>query len=53
VTASAALAALDADQHALAVDVADLERGDLGYPQPGPVRDAERGPVLEAGRGRD
>ena len=52
-TASTPFAALDADQHSLAVDVADLEGGHLGHSQPGPVGDAECGPVLEAGRGRD
>jgi len=54
----AALAALDlttkssqGDQHALAVDVAHLERRHLGDPQAGALCDAERRPVLEAGRG--
>lgn len=41
------------DQHPLAVDVADFERRHFGHPQPSPVGDGERSPVLEAGRRRD
>ncbi len=33
----AALATLDADQHALAVDIGDLERRDLGHAQAGAI----------------
>ena len=47
-----ALAALDDDEHAPAVDVADLERRHLGDAQPGTVGDGERGAMLEAGRRR-
>jgi hypothetical protein len=39
----------DADQHALAVDVGDLERNDFRDPQPGSVGDAQRRLVFEAG----
>ena len=42
----AALALLDPDQHARAIDVAHLERDDLGDPQSGAVGRAQRGPVL-------
>ena len=49
---AAALAALDLDEHALAVDIADLERGHLSHAQAGAVGDRERGPMLEAGRRR-
>jgi hypothetical protein len=42
----AALALLDPQQHALGVDVADLERDHLGDAQPGAVRGGERRPVL-------
>src|SRR3712207_5789224 len=42
----AALALLDPDQHARAVDVAHLERHDLGDAQSGAVGGAQRGPVL-------
>ena len=41
------------DQHALAVDVADLERRHFGDAQSGAIGDGEGGPVLEAGRCRD
>jgi hypothetical protein len=53
VAAPASLAALDDDQHAPAVDVAHLERRHLGHAQAGTIGHRERGPVLEAGRGRD
>src|SRR5262249_30343565 len=42
-----ALALLDAQQHALAFDVGDLEVGDLGHAQAGTISDAERGLVLD------
>ena len=42
----AALALLDAQQHALGIDVADLERHDFGDAQPGAVGGAERRLVL-------
>ncbi len=48
VTVLAALALLDADQHALAVDVVGSEVCDLRHPQSGAVRDAQRGAVLDA-----
>ena len=44
-----ALPLLDADQHALAVDVGDLEVGDLGDTQTGAVGHAEGGLVFDAG----
>ena len=46
----AALALLDADHHALAVDVGDLERDDLGDAQARAIGDAQRRLVLEPGR---
>ena len=46
----AAFALLDADHHALAVDVADLERDDLGSAQARAIGDAQRRLVLEPGR---
>ncbi len=51
----AALAHLDADQHALGIDVADPQHDDLAAAQTGAVGDAERGLVLEtrAGGGLD
>jgi hypothetical protein len=45
------LAALDADQHALGVDVVGLEVHDLVGAQAGAVAEHEGGLVLEAGRG--
>ena len=45
-----ALAALNDDKHALAVDVADLERRHLGDTQPCTIGDGESGAMLEAGR---
>ena len=45
------LALLDPKRHALAVDIGHLEVRDLGHPQACAVGDAERGFVLEAGRG--
>src|SRR5207253_3632349 len=42
----AALALLDPQQHALGVDVADLERDDLGDAQSGAVGGSECSPVL-------
>jgi hypothetical protein len=49
----AALAALDTNEHPLAVDVADLEGGDLGDPEARAMGDAQGGTVLDAGRGRE
>ena len=46
----APLALLDADQHARAVDVADLEVDDLRHAQAAAVGDAEGGPVLQPWR---
>jgi hypothetical protein len=46
----AALTLLDPDQHARAIDVAHLERYDLGDPQSGAIGCAERGPVLRTWR---
>ena len=46
-----ALAALDPQQHTLAVDVADLQRRHLGDAQAGAIGDRKRGLVLEAGGG--
>ena len=48
----AALALLDAQRHALAVDVADLQRHHFAGAQPGAVGDRQRRLVLQvAGRG--
>ena len=49
----APLALLDPDQHAGAVDVGDLEVGDLGDAQAAAVSDAEGGTVLQARRVRE
>ena len=46
-----ALAALDPEQHALAVDVGDLQRRDLGDAQACAIGDRQRRLVLEAGGG--
>ena len=46
----AAFALLDANDHAFAVDVADLERDHLGGAQTRPVGYAQRGFVLEPWR---
>jgi hypothetical protein len=43
----AAFALLDADHHALAVDVTDLQRHHLGDAQSGPVSHAQRRLVFE------
>src|SRR6202795_2946769 len=51
-TVLAALALLDPDQQALAVDIADLQRDHFGRAQPGTVGNAQRRLVLEAGAGR-
>jgi hypothetical protein len=48
----AALALLDPDQHAGAVDVGDLEVGDLRDAQAAAIGDAQRGAVLQAPRVR-
>src|SRR5271168_4430560 len=45
------LALLDAQQHALAVDIGDLQRDDLGYAQARAIGDAERRLVFDAGGG--
>jgi hypothetical protein len=52
VAAPAALATLDTDQHALAVDVANLEGGNFGNSQARTVGDRECGVMLEACRRR-
>ena len=44
----AALALLDAQHHALAVDVGHLKRGDLRHAQPRTIGDAERRLVFDA-----
>jgi hypothetical protein len=49
----AALALLDAQRHALAVDIADLERDDLAVAQAGAVGDGQRRLVLEVPRRGD
>jgi hypothetical protein len=46
---SAAFTALDADQHALAVDIADFERSDFGDPQACTIGNAQCGAVLGGG----
>ena len=46
----ASLALFDADQHARAVDVVDLEVRDLGHAQARAIGDTERGLVLDARR---
>ena len=51
VAVSSALAALDPDQHALAVDVLDLQRRDLGDAQAGAVGHRQRRLMLETGCG--
>ena len=51
VTIPAALALLDPQHHALAVDVGHLQRGNLGYAQARTIGGAERGLVLDAGGG--
>ena len=43
-------ATLDPEQHASAVDIADLEARDLGDAQAGAISDRQRRLVLEAGR---
>src|ERR1700752_678958 len=52
VTILAAFALLDADDHALAVDVGDLERDHLGGAQAGATGPAQRRLVLQPGRSR-
>jgi hypothetical protein len=46
----APLAALDPQQHALGIDIADLERDDFGDAQPGAVCGGERRLVLRSRR---
>ena len=53
IAVTTALAALDADQHPLAVDVDHLERRHFGNPQPGAISHAQCGAVLEAGCRRE
>jgi hypothetical protein len=45
----AALAHLDADQHALGIDVADAQHDDLATAKSGTIGNAERRLVLEPG----
>ena len=45
-------ALLDAQQHALVIDVGDLQRDDLGHTQTGAIGHAERRLVFDAGGGR-
>src|SRR6202030_3367522 len=45
------LALLNAQQHALAVDIGDLQRDDLGYAQARAIGHAERRPIFYAGGG--
>lgn len=45
----AALAPLDPQQHALGVDIRDLQRDHLGNTQARPIGDAQRRLVFEAG----
>jgi hypothetical protein len=45
----ATLATLDPDQHALAVDIGDLERRDLSHAETGAIGDREGRLMLEAG----
>ena len=52
VTVLAALALADADDHALAVDVVDVQLGDLGDPQAGGISGHEDGTVLDISDGR-
>src|SRR5271169_6391941 len=47
------LALLDAQQHALAVDIGDLQRDDLGYTQARAIGHAERRSVFDARGGRE
>src|ERR1700738_550240 len=42
----ATLAAFDTNEHPLAVDIADLERGDFGDPETRTIGDAQRGTML-------
>jgi hypothetical protein len=49
VTVAAALATLDPQQHALAVDIRDLEGCDLRHAQPGAVSHREGGLILDRG----
>ena len=49
VAIAATLATLDPEQHALAVDVGDLERRDLRHAQAGAIGDRKGGLMLEAG----
>jgi hypothetical protein len=53
VTVLAAFALLDADDHALAVNVGDLERDDFGGAQAGAVGHAQRRLVLKPRRGSE
>jgi hypothetical protein len=53
VATPATLAAFDTNEHPLAVDIADLERGDFGDPETRAIGDAQRGTMLNAGRGAE
>ena len=46
----APLALLDAEQHARAIDIGDLQRDNLGGPEPRAIGDAQRRLILGAGR---
>ncbi|GCD54635.1 hypothetical protein NBRC3188_3332 [Acetobacter pasteurianus NBRC 3188] len=48
VAISSPFAPFDPEQHALAVDITDLESGDLGHPQACPIGDRQGGLMLEA-----
>jgi hypothetical protein len=52
VTVPAALALLDPDQQAQAVDIGDLQGDYFGRSQPGTIGNTERRLVFEAGAGR-
>lgn len=47
------LTLFDMDQHPVAVDIADLEIADFRCPEPGPIGNAERRPVLQPRSRRD
>ena len=50
VAISSPFAPFDPEQHALAVDIADLESCDLGHPQACPIGDRQGGLMLDADR---
>jgi hypothetical protein len=41
------------EEHPLGVDIADLELGDFGDPETRAIGDAQRGTMLDAGRGAE